>query len=104
MCVEKTRAYVKNKKGILNAVVGWGRPVYAGEENLALLSKGGVVTESTTAVKPIDNKPAVFKPIANGANGSGVKTIQTLLGIKADESLTYFSLQKFLNKHYIKTQ
>jgi hypothetical protein len=86
MCVEKTRAYVKNKKGILNAVVGWGRPVYAGEENLALLSKGGVVTESTPAVKPIANNPAVFKPIANGASGSGVKTIQTLLGIKADGS------------------
>jgi hypothetical protein len=86
MCVEKTRAYVKNKKGILNAVVGWGRPVYAGEENLALLSKGEVVTKSTPAVKPIDNKPAVFKPIASGANGSGVKTIQTLLGIKADGS------------------
>ena len=40
MCVEKTRGYVKNnKKKLLNAVVGWGRPVYIGEENTPLLSK-----------------------------------------------------------------
>jgi hypothetical protein len=42
MCVEKTRAYVKNNKPkLINAVVGWGRPVYAGEENIPLLSKVG---------------------------------------------------------------
>ncbi len=40
MCVEKTRAYVKNnKKKLVNAVVGWGRPVYTGEENAQLLNK-----------------------------------------------------------------
>ena len=91
MCVEKTRAYVKNKKGIINAIVGWGRPVYAGEETLALLSKGGVPAVPAPAAKPVANKPvankpAVFKPITTGAKGSGVKTIQTLLGIKADGS------------------
>jgi hypothetical protein len=86
MCVEKTRAYVKNKKGILNAVVGWGRPVYTGEETLALLSKGGEVAAPASAAKPVANKPAVFKPITTGASGSGVKTIQALLGVKADGS------------------
>ena len=40
MCVEKTRGYVKNnKKKLVNAVVGWGRPVYTGEENAQLLNK-----------------------------------------------------------------
>ena len=40
MCVEKTRGYVKNnKKKLLNAVVGWGRPIYTGEENGSLLNK-----------------------------------------------------------------
>jgi hypothetical protein len=40
MCVEKTRGYVKNnKKKLVNAVVGWGRPVYTGEENAPLLNK-----------------------------------------------------------------
>jgi hypothetical protein len=40
MCVEKTRAYVKvNKPKLINAVVGWGRPVYTGEEDAPLLSK-----------------------------------------------------------------
>jgi hypothetical protein len=84
MCVEKTRAYVKNKKGLLNAVVGWGRPVYAGEENAPLLSKGGAVSESTPAAKPAVKKSAAFKPLKNGSKGAGVKTVQTLLGIKAD--------------------
>ena len=40
MCVEKTRAYVKNnKKKLLNAVVGWGRPIYIGEEGQPLNQK-----------------------------------------------------------------
>ena len=84
MCVEKTRAYVKNKKGLLNAVVGWGRPVYTGEENAPLLSKGGAVSESAPAVKPAAKKATAFKPLKNGSKGAGVKTVQTLLGIKAD--------------------
>jgi len=83
MCVEKTRAYVKNKKGILNAVVGWGRPVYAGEENAPLLSKAGVVTEAPAA-KAKKAAPAVFKPLKNGSKGQAVKNVQTLLGLKAD--------------------
>jgi hypothetical protein len=42
MCVEKTRAYVKNNKPkLINAVVGWGRPVYTGEEDAPLLAKLG---------------------------------------------------------------
>jgi hypothetical protein len=58
MCVEKTRGYVKNnKKKLLNAVVGWGRPVYAGEQNLPLLSKVGssnVPTKSSTPSRELD--------------------------------------------------
>ena len=88
MCVEKTRAYVKNKKGILNAVVGWGRPVYTGEENAPLLSKG--VTSAPVASTPVVSVPAAkkpvtaFKPLKNGSKGTGVKNIQTMLGLKAD--------------------
>ena len=87
MCVEKTRAYVKNKKGILNAVVGWGRPVYAGEENASLLSKAGTATVAPApapAAKAKKAAPAAFKPLKNGSKGTGVKTVQTLLGLKAD--------------------
>jgi hypothetical protein len=86
MCVEKNRAYVKNKKGILNAVVGWGRPVYVGEENLALLSKGGEVsqTSSAPAAAPATPVKKEFKPFKLGAKGDSVKKVQELLGIKAD--------------------
>jgi len=61
MCVEKTRGYVKNnKKKLVNAVVGWGRPVYTGEENAPLLNK---IAESTTPSLPVAKKAAVKKPV-----------------------------------------
>jgi len=65
MCVEKTRGYVKNnKKKLVNAVVGWGRPVYAGEENAPLLNK---LAESVQApAKPVA-KPVVKKPVVKKA-------------------------------------
>jgi len=85
MCVEKTRAYVKNKKGILNAVVGWGRPVYTGEENAPLLSKAGTVAEPVkSAVKPTVKKPIAFKPLKAGSKGESVKMIQKFLSLKVD--------------------
>jgi hypothetical protein len=101
MCVEKTRAYVKHKT-LMNAVVGWGRPVYVGEENAPLLFKGGVVSEtSAPTTKPAAKKPAAFKPLKNGSKGTGVKTVQTLLGIKADGSFgpgTAKAVQDFQKK------
>ena len=40
MVCEKTRAYVKdNKKKLANAIVGWGRPLYKGEEGQPLAVK-----------------------------------------------------------------
>ena len=40
MVCEKTRAYVKdNKKKLANAIVGWGRPNYKGEEGQPLAVK-----------------------------------------------------------------
>ena len=86
MCVEKTRAYVKNNKPkLMNAIVGWGRPVYTGEENLPLLSKVG---SSDATVKPsAPTAPAAkkeFKPFKVGAKDSSVKKIQEALGLNAD--------------------
>jgi len=88
MCVEKTRAYVKNKKGIINAVVGWGRPVYTGEENLALLSKGEAVSKPSTVSAKETFAPAKkeFKPFKIGSKGDGVKKVQQILNLTADGS------------------
>jgi len=90
MCVEKTRAYVKNNKPkLMNAIVGWGRPVYAGEENLPLLSKVGSSDAPVKSAAPAA-KPAIpaakkeFKPFKVGAKGSSVKKIQEALGLNAD--------------------
>ena len=95
MCVEKTRAYVKdNKLKLLNGIVGWGRPVYVGEENLPLLSKIGSsdapVARSATPKKattstPVAKKPAAaFKPFKKGAKGPKVKRVQIALKLEAD--------------------
>jgi len=88
MCVEKTRGYVKNnKKKLVNAVVGWGRPVYTGEENVPLLSKvtsNDVTAAAPVAAKAVKKAPVAFKPLKVGAKGESVKVIQTALGINAD--------------------
>ncbi len=88
MCVEKTRAYVKNNKPkLMNAIVGWGRPVYSGEENLPLLSKVGSSDAAPKDSTPAPAKPAApktFSPLKVGSKGTGVKNVQTLLKLKAD--------------------
>jgi peptidoglycan hydrolase-like protein with peptidoglycan-binding domain len=96
MCVEKTRAYVKdNKLKLINGIVGWGRPVYAGEENTPLLSKVGSSDLAPKAAKSVLEKPTVStKPTAKakvtpavlkkGSKGPQVKEIQKALGLKAD--------------------
>jgi len=86
MCVQKTRGYEKNnKKKLMNAVVGWGRPIYAGEENQPLLFKAGIVTAPAVSSTPeTPAAPKTFSPLKTGSKGTGVKTIQTLLKLKAD--------------------
>ena len=85
MCVEKTRGYVKdNKKKLINAVVGWGRPVYAGEENSPLLSKRNMAPVEKTSIPVKKSAPQPFKPLKFGSKGQEVKNVQTLLGIKSD--------------------
>jgi hypothetical protein len=70
MCVEKTRAYVKNnKKKLINGVVGWGRPVYTGEENAPLLNK---IVESAKTSTPVAKKAAP-RPSAKKSSGGGGK-------------------------------
>jgi peptidoglycan hydrolase-like protein with peptidoglycan-binding domain len=71
----------------MNAIVGWGRPVYAGEENLPLLSKVGSSDAPVKNSLPAPAKPAApksFSPLKVGSKGSGVKNVQTLLKLKAD--------------------
>jgi len=71
MCVEKTRAYVKNnKKKLVNAVVGWGRPVYTGEENAPLLNK---IAESVKPAPAKTSAPKEIKPVGKKSSGGGGK-------------------------------
>jgi hypothetical protein len=83
MCVEKTRAYVKNNKPkLMNAIVGWGRPVYTGEENVPLLSKVGSSDAPAAPTAPAAKKE--FKQLNVGSKGTSVKKIQEALGLAAD--------------------
>jgi hypothetical protein len=85
MCVEKTRAYVKNKNGIINSVVGWGRPVYAGEESVSLLSKGRSVSKTAAPSQPAaQEEKKKFKPFKIGSKGEEIKKVQEILNIKVD--------------------
>ena len=73
MCVEKTRGYVKNnKKKLVNAVVGWGRPVYTGEENAPLLNKLAA-TPATVKATLADSVKQAEKPTAKKLSGGGGK-------------------------------
>jgi hypothetical protein len=95
MCVEKTRAYIKqNGRGLMNAVVGWGRPVYSGEENLPLLSKVGSSDAPIKPEKPVSKKKQeekLTKPnkkestaLTVGSKGEPVLRIQEALKVTAD--------------------
>ena len=86
MCVEKTRAYVKdNKKKLINAVVGWGRPVYTGEENAPLLNKlsaSNIDINDRSDYIQLDakpKKPEPIKPTAKKSSGGGSKALRVEL-------------------------
>jgi len=95
MCVEKTRAYVKdNKKKLVNAVVGWGRPVYTGEENAPLLNKLSASNidindrsdyiqldakpkkPAPTAIKPAAKKSESHPEARKSSGGGGSKALR----------------------------
>jgi hypothetical protein len=72
MCVEKTRAYVKNnKKKLINGIVGWGRPVYAGEENAPLLNKLAAAPATPAKATSADAAKKSAKPAAKKSSGGG---------------------------------
>jgi hypothetical protein len=85
MCVEKTRAYVKNnKKKLINGVVGWGRPVYVGEEDLPLLNKLAEIKPTPAKITSADAARKSVKPVAKPAKkkssgGGGGKTNKVAL-------------------------
>lgn len=82
----RTRAYAKNKKGLLVTIAGWGIVDYP---------------DASPAVKPIEEKKAelaavaekqgvdvpkvsTFKPFKKGSKGASVKKVQESLALKAD--------------------
>jgi hypothetical protein len=83
----RTRAYAKNKKGLLVTIAGWGivdYPDAAGAVGKPLEEKkaelAAVVKSQGVPVPPVK----LFKPFKIGAKGDSVVKIQEALGLKTD--------------------
>ena len=69
---------------------------FLGRPNGSLESRSNVTKAITTYVKAHELKDKhTIKPDAK---------LKALLGVKAEEVLTYFNLQRYLNRHYLKTE
>lgn len=82
----------------------FGKQVPISDELAHFLGKSKGSTASRSEVTRFIGTYVREKALLDKRNIKADATLLKLLGIKADEPLTYFSLQKFLNKHYIKTQ
>ena len=82
----------------------FGKQVPITDELAHFLGKAKGSTASRSEVTRFIGNYVREKGLLDKRNIKADATLLKLLAIKADEPLTYFSLQKFLNKHYIKTQ
>ena len=82
----------------------FGKQVPVTDELAHFLGKAKGSTASRSEVTRFIGNYVREKSLLDKRNIKADATLLKLLAIKADEPLTYFSLQKFLNKHYIKTQ
>jgi hypothetical protein len=82
----------------------FGKQVPITDELAHFLGKAKGSTASRSEVTRFIGNYVREKSLLDKRNIKADATLLKLLAIKADEPLTYFSLQKFLNKHYIKTQ
>lgn len=83
----RTRAYAKNKKGLLVTIAGWGIVDYPDAVNTKPLEEKKNDLAAVAAKQGVD-VPVVkmFKPFQIGAKGSSVQKIQEALNIDADGS------------------
>ena len=82
----------------------FGKQVPITDELAHFLGKAKGSTASRSEVTRFIGNYVREKSLLDKRNIKADATLLKLLSIKAEEPLTYFSLQKFLNKHYIKTQ
>ena len=81
----------------------FGKQVPISDELAHFLGKSKGSTASRSEVTRFIGEYVRNKSLLDKRNIKADATLLKLLGISASEPLTYFSLQKFLNKHYIKT-
>lgn len=81
----------------------FGKQVPISDELSQFLGKAKGSTASRSEVTRFIGEYVRNKSLLDKRNIKADATLLKLLSISATEPLTYFSLQKFLNKHYIKT-
>ena len=81
----------------------FGKQVPISDELSQFLGKAKGSTASRSEVTRFIGEYVRNKSLLDKRNIKADATLLKLLSIGATEPLTYFSLQKFLNKHYIKT-
>jgi hypothetical protein len=81
----------------------FGKQVPISDELAGFLGKSKGSTASRSEVTRFIGEYVRNKSLLDKRNIKADATLLKLLSISATEPLTYFSLQKFLNKHYIKT-
>lgn len=103
---ELKKKIVKNKQKVVRQPSGFAKPCNVTKELCEFMNKEeGTQIARTEVTKALisyvkDNK------LNNGENGKIIlpdKKLKTLLGIQeGDNDLTYFTIQKYMNKHFIK--
>ena len=96
----------KNKNKGNKKPSGFAKPTKVTDELCAFMNK----TDGTDIARTDVTKALIDYINKNNLQNSENKQIivpdeklKTLLGINGDEKVTYFTLQKFMNKHFIKT-
>lgn len=81
----RTRAYAKNKKGLLITIAGWGIVDYPDAAVGSTLEEKKIALAAVAAKQGVEI-PAVkmFNSFKIGAKGSSVKIVQAALGLSAD--------------------
>jgi chromatin remodeling complex protein RSC6 len=99
---KKRKAVRKENADGTPVVVPFQIPKPVSDELGVFLGKGKNATASRSEVTKFISAYVKQKNLGEGHNIKADASLMKLLGITAADQLTYFNLQKYLNKHYIK--
>jgi upstream activation factor subunit UAF30 len=103
---ELKKKIVKNKHKVARQPSGFAKPCKVTKELCEFMNKEEGTQIARTEVTKVLISYVKDNKLNNGENGKIIlpdNKLKTLLGIKdGDVDLTYFTIQKYMNKHFIK--